>query len=59
MEQLELLDVAGRRVGSREVGALGAGRHQVEFQGRLPAGIYLVRLTQGRQTRVMKAVVVN
>ena len=56
---LELLDVAGRRVGSREVGALGAGRHQVEFQGRLPAGIYLVRLSQGYRTRVMKAVVVN
>ena len=56
---LELLDVAGRRVGEHDVGALGAGRHQVEFRERLPAGIYLVRLTQGTRMRVMKAVVVK
>jgi hypothetical protein len=31
----------------------------VEVQERLPAGIYLVRLTQGARARVMKAVVVK
>ena len=56
---LELLDVAGRRMAVREVGDLGAGRHQVEWKERLPAGIYLVRLAQGRRAQVMKAVVVR
>jgi len=46
--RVELLDVAGRRVLSREVGSLGPGRHMVTLQGRttLRSGIYLVRLTR-------------
>src|SRR5439155_7210682 len=37
---LELYDLRGRLVQSREVGALGAGSHEVRFseRGRLPAG---------------------
>ncbi len=56
---LELLDIAGRRVAVHEVGALGAGRHQLELRQGLPAGVYLVRLVQGTQARVMKAVVLR
>ena len=46
---LELLDAAGRRVAAEDVGAPGAGTHAVRLAGaRLPpAGIYLLRLTQG------------
>ncbi len=47
--RLEVLDVAGRQVMSREVGSLGAGRHTVRLGSdrSLGAGIYLLRLTQG------------
>jgi hypothetical protein len=55
--RLELLDVSGRRLAARDVGALGPGRHDVDLApGKgLPAGVYLLRLTQGalaRSTRV-------
>ena len=56
---LELLDVAGRRVAAHEVGSWGPGRHQLDLRGGLPAGVYLVRLTQGSQARVMKAVLLR
>jgi predicted lipoprotein with Yx(FWY)xxD motif len=56
---LELLDVAGRRVLSREVGSLGAGRHALDLgEGlRLEPGLYLLRLTQGGDVRATRAVV--
>ena len=59
--RLELMDVSGRRVADREVGSLGAGQHLVDLaEGRtLPAGIYLVRLTQGTNTRVGRVAVVE
>lgn len=46
---LELFDVAGRKVWSREVGGLGTGEHEVRLgnEAWLPAGLYLARLTQG------------
>jgi hypothetical protein len=50
---LELIDLGGRRVLSRDVGAFGAGRHQIELrtEGRLRAGMYFLRLAQaGRST---------
>jgi hypothetical protein len=56
---LEAYDVAGRRVASREVGSLGAGRHEVLLAGaeRLAAGVYALRLTQGGQVRTARGVV--
>lgn len=59
--RLELLDVSGRRVAYREVGALGAGQHLADLsEGRkLPAGVYLVRLTQGPNSRVARVAVVE
>jgi hypothetical protein len=46
---LEVVDVAGRRVWSREVGEMGPGEHHVSLAdgSRLAIGIYFVRLTQG------------
>jgi hypothetical protein len=54
---LELHDVAGRRVATQEVGALGPGAHSVALSEHLPAGIYLVRLTQGAHVQNCKAIV--
>jgi len=58
---LELLDVAGRRIGAREVGSLGAGRHALDLgEGRrLAPGLYLVRLTQGTSSRATKVMVLE
>jgi hypothetical protein len=57
---LEVFDVSGRRVASREVGALGAGEHIVDLSdGRIATGWYLLRLTQGGRTAGAKAVVTN
>ena len=47
--RLELLDLNGRRVLSRDVGALGAGYHVVPLDrdvAKLPAGVYALRLSQ-------------
>jgi hypothetical protein len=56
--RLELLDVAGHRIASHEVGAdqhtlhLGAGQH-------LAPGLYLVRLTQGANPRTTRVAVLR
>jgi hypothetical protein len=59
--RLELYDLKGRRVASREVGALGAGSHRVALaEARaLPAGVYLVRLTRGGEALTVKACIVR
>ena len=58
---LELLDVSGRRVLAREVGALGAGRHTVRLdQGaRVPPGLYWMRLRQGARTLLARGAVIR
>ncbi len=58
--RLELFDVRGRRVASRDVGALGAGRHVARFDdaAREP-GVYFARLVQGAATRQARVVVVR
>jgi parallel beta helix pectate lyase-like protein/K319-like protein len=56
---LELVDVGGRLVITRNLGALGPGRHTAELRERLPAGVYLVRLTQGLRAVMKKAVVLQ
>jgi hypothetical protein len=57
--RLELVDVVGRRVAKRDVGALGAGRHLVDLAGdqALSPGLYLLRLTQGSNARTTRVVV--
>jgi len=58
---LELLDIAGRRLLRRDVGALGAGRHSLRLAGAeaLRPGIYLVRLDRNGESRVTRACVVR
>lgn len=57
---LELLDVQGRRVLSRAIGELGPGEHEVQLPaGRLAAGLYFVRLSQGRLNRHGRVVVIR
>ncbi len=58
---LELFDVAGRRLWSREVGSLGAGEHTVGVGdgARLPVGVYLARLRQGAQAATARIVVIR
>ena len=58
---LELYDVTGRRVAVRNVGLMGAGEHLVDLdeERRLPAGVYLVTLTDGHTMRRTKAVVLR
>ncbi len=45
----------------RQVGGPGAGRHAVDLaEGRqLPPGLYLVRLTQGVHSRVVRTAVLR
>ena len=58
---LEVLDVSGRRVLSREVGSLGAGRHvlRLDEAGALPAGVYVVRLSQDGRVLAARAAIVR
>jgi len=58
--RLDLLDLAGRRIWSRDVGALGAGSHVVAVPSvRRPPGVYMVRLTRDRQTLTAKAALIE
>src|SRR5262249_39478506 len=58
---LELFDVSGRRLRVVDAGALGVGEHDVELDpdDRLAAGVYFVTLTDGRQHRGVRAVVLR
>jgi hypothetical protein len=57
--RLELFDVNGRRLQSREVG--GPGRHELQLAdaGRLSGGVYWVRLAQGARALTRRCVVIR
>jgi hypothetical protein len=57
--RVELVDLAGRRVLSREVGALGAGSHQLELgdASTFHPGMYFLRLAQGESSRMTRVVI--
>lgn len=59
--ELELLDVTGRRVASREIGSLGPGRHVVRLDERetVPPGLYLVRLRWSDREATARGVVMR
>lgn len=58
--RLELMDAAGRRVVSRALeGRAGRQVVRLDRTTSLPAGVYLVRLSQGRQVAVTRAVIVR
>jgi hypothetical protein len=55
--RLEVFDVTGRTAAAREIGGLGAGRQSLSL-GILPAGVYVVRLSQsGRSVSARVAVI--
>lgn len=59
--QLEMFDVRGARVLSREINGLGAGAHRLAI-GRatdFPSGVYFVRLTQSGRTVSSRFVIVR
>jgi hypothetical protein len=57
---LAVYDAAGRRVWSRDVGALGAGVHSLSVDGStLRPGLYLVRLARGGKKLDARAVLVR
>jgi subtilisin family serine protease len=59
--RLEVLDLAGRRIVTRDVGALGPGNHVVRVAGgrALAPGVYLVRLTRGSRSFVARGVFIR
>src|SRR5439155_21618144 len=59
--RLEVVDIAGRMVGLRDAGSLGAGQHLVTFTeaARWRPVIYLVRLTQGPHSSTARACIVR
>lgn len=59
--RLELIDLAGRRLVSRDVGAMGLGAHRVDLGdgSAYPAGLYFVRLTQAGVTRTTRVAIGN
>jgi len=59
---LDLFDVVGRSWLSRDVGALGAGTHQVDLSirgGHAPAGLYFIRLAQAGRLATTPVVVLD
>jgi hypothetical protein len=57
---LEMFDVTGRKIASKSLAGLNAGRHEIDFTSDLSrhAGVYLVRLKQHQGTTVtLRAVV--
>ena len=58
---LELYDLSGRLVLSREVGALGAGAHalRLDARDRLAAGVYTIRLRQAARIANVRAAIIR
>jgi predicted CXXCH cytochrome family protein len=54
---LEIYDVRGRQILARKVGSMGPGLHSLDFDWgkNIPAGVYLVRLTQGGRSHTKQA----
>ncbi len=59
--RLELLDLAGRRMLVRDVGALGGGSHVVALAEprRIAPGLYLLRLVRDGRALMVRAIVVR
>lgn len=59
--EMQLFDVAGRMVDSRDVGSMGVGRHAVTLGAgkRLAAGMYVARLVQGERSATTRAILIH
>ena len=55
--RLELFDLSGRLLRAREVRGAGAGTARFERMGELRAGVYVVRLSHGSETRTARVTV--
>jgi len=56
--RIDLLDVSGRVVAGREVGALGSGTHEILLPGPPAPGVYFLRLTQADHQSVRRTAIV-
>ena len=59
---LEVVDLGGRRLLRQDVGSFGVGSHVLalrQLQGKLPEGIYMMRLTQDGRTLTSKVSVIH
>jgi hypothetical protein len=58
---LRVFDIAGRAIFTREVGGLGAGRHQIRLDGgaALRAGAYVMQISQGGRMVTRRGVIVR
>ena len=57
--RLDVIDVAGRRCWSADVGTLGAGTHVLAVPVRLAPGVYTLRLAQGGAERRARCAIVR
>ena len=59
--RLELYDLAGRRIASRDLAQLGAGVHRMRLEesAGLSSGIYLIRLIRGGEVRTSRVVLLK
>ena len=59
--RIDVMDVSGRRMLTREVGSLGAGSHELDLGGAcaFTPGMYFVRLSRAGQTLTTRAVVLS
>lgn len=55
--RLELVDVSGRRIETRDLTGLGAGQHLVRLGASPAPGVYVLRLTQGGKSVSERVVV--
>ena len=56
---IEVFDIAGRRVVSRDLSGIEPGHHRLAIQEHLASGLYLVRLRQGAEAVVARSLVLR
>ncbi len=57
--QVEIFDIRGRRMRDLREAHLSAGSHSIAVGGRLPAGVYWIRLTAGTRSIAARGVVLD
>jgi hypothetical protein len=57
--RLDVIDLAGRKVLSRDVTSFGPGNHILPLDGALKPGVYLVRVTQAGRSKTGRGVVLD
>jgi len=57
--QVEIFDVTGRRLTARTLNGLESGEQTVEIKERIPAGVYVIRFTQGGKAQSKQTVLLH